>query len=162
MEDENARKSRIPTIADLVIMCRSLNKHEAKYIVIGGLAVAHHGYMRATGDIDLLVDPSPANIEKIRTALSYLPDQAVLDVKPEDVRQYTVVRIGDELTVDLMEKACDVTYEQAKEDIDGLVINNVHVPFLGVKTLILTKRSIRPQDVMDRQFLQEKLNSKSD
>ncbi|MBI3811919.1 MAG: hypothetical protein HY283_06915 [Nitrospirae bacterium] len=162
MEDENARKSRIPTIADLVMMCRSLNQHKAKYIVIGGLAIAHHGYLRATGDIDLLVDPSPANIEKIRPALSYLPDRAVLDVKPEDVRQYTVVRIGDELTVDLMGRACDVTYEQAKEDIDWMVIDNVRVPFLGVKTLILTKRSIRPQDVMDRQFLQEKLNSKSD
>jgi hypothetical protein len=141
------------------MMCGSLNRQEAKYIVIGGLAVAHHGYIRATGDIDLLVDPSPANIEKIRMALSYLPDKAVLEVKPEDVRQYAVVRVGDEITVDLIAKACDVTYEQAEGDIDWITLENVAVPFLGVRTMILTKRGIRPQDVMDRQFLEAKLKS---
>jgi Nucleotidyl transferase of unknown function (DUF2204) len=162
MEDDNARKSRIPTVADLVTMCRSLNQHGVQYVVIGGLAVAHHGYMRATADIDLLVDPSPANIEKIRSALSYLPDKAVLDVKSEDVRQYSVVRIGDELTVDLLSKACDVTFEQARKDIDRMVIDDVSVPFLGVRTLILTKQGIRPQDVMDRRFLEDKIGFKSD
>ena len=61
-----------------------------------------------------------------------------------------------------MAKACDVTYERAKDDIDWTHLDNVPVPFLGAKTLILTKRSIRPQDVMDRQFLEEKLSSEND
>ncbi len=159
MEDANARKSRIPTVTDLVTLCRSLNEHGAKYVIIGGLAVAHHGYMRATWDIDLLVDPEPENVEKIRAALSYLADRAVLEVKPEDVKQYSVVRIGDELTIDLMARACDVTYNAAIGDLDWVEIGDVRVPFLGARMLILTKQSIRPQDLIDRQFLEEKLRS---
>lgn len=161
MEDQDAGASRIPTLADLVTMCRSLNDRGARYVVIGGLAVAHHGYMRATWDIDLLVDPAPENIDAIRGALSYLPDRAVLDVKPDDVQQYAVVRIGDELTIDLMARACDVTYEVAGRDIDWLEIDGVRIPFLGARTLIQTKQTIRPQDAVDRQFLEEKLRSGS-
>jgi acetyl-CoA carboxylase carboxyltransferase component len=66
--------SRIPTLDDLVTLCRNLNAHDVKYVIIGGFAVVRFGYIRATGDIDLLVENSPDNIEKIRHALSYLPD----------------------------------------------------------------------------------------
>jgi len=57
--DDLEQYSRIPTIEDLVALCRNLNAHEVKYVVIGGLAVIHFGYIRATGDIDLLVEDSP-------------------------------------------------------------------------------------------------------
>ncbi len=156
MEDQNARESRNPTVEDLVALCRSLNHHRVKYAVVGGFAVAHQGYLRATGDIDLLVDASDENVGKIRQALAYLPDKAVLDVKPGDVREYTVVRIADEVVVDLLHKACDVTYDQVKDDIDRVVLDDVEIPFAGLRSLILTKQSIRPQDVQDRGFLEEK------
>lgn len=156
MEDQDARESRNPTLNDLVALCRSLNRHRVKYAVVGGFAVAHHGYLRATGDIDLLVDASAENVERIRQALAYLPDKAVLDVKPGDVYEYTVVRIADEVVVDLLHKACDVTYNQVKDDIDRAVLDDVEIPFAGLRSLILTKRSIRPQDVQDRGFLEEK------
>jgi hypothetical protein len=72
--DDLEQYSRIPTIEDLAALCHNLNTHEVKYVVIGGLAVIHFGYIRATGDIDLLVEDSPENIERLRKALSYLPD----------------------------------------------------------------------------------------
>ncbi|MBI3596880.1 MAG: nucleotidyltransferase [Nitrospirae bacterium] len=155
MEEQNARESRNPTLDDLIALCRSLNRHHVKYAVIGGFAVAHHGYLRATGDIDLLVDASNENIEKIRQALAYLPDKSVLEVKPGDVREYTVVRIADEVVIDLLHKACDMTYDQVKDDIDWTMLADVKIPFAGLRSLILTKQSIRPQDVQDRGFLEE-------
>lgn len=155
MEDENARESRNPTLDDLIALCRSLNDHHVKYAVIGGFAVAHHGYLRATGDIDLLVDASDENVERIQQALAYLPDKSVLDVKPGDVREYMVVRIADEVVIDLLHSACDVTYDQAKDDIDWTMLGDAKIPFAGLSSLILTKRSIRPQDTQDRGFLEE-------
>jgi len=66
MDPENADpgESRAPTLADLLLLCRSLNAHGAKYMVVGGFAVNYHGYTRATMDIDLLVDSSRANQAK--------------------------------------------------------------------------------------------------
>lgn len=46
---------RPPLEADLVGLCRELNKRGARYIVIGGFAVITAGLLRATGDIDLMV-----------------------------------------------------------------------------------------------------------
>ena len=156
-QDDGQEFSRNPTLDDLVQLCKSLNNEAARYVVIGGFAVAHHGYLRATGDIDLLIESSNENVERIRKALSYLPDKAILDVKPADVRNYSVVRVADEVVIDLLAKACEITYDQVKEDIDPIILQGVKVPFAGLRSLIETKRGIRPKDILDRSFLEEKL-----
>ena len=69
--------SRIPTLDDLLFLCRKLNEAGARYVVIGGWAVIQHGFGRTTQDIDLLVDSSPDNFERIRTAMLALPDGAI-------------------------------------------------------------------------------------
>jgi hypothetical protein len=99
-------------------------------------------------------------VEKIRAALTYLPDRAVLEIKPTDVQSYSVVRIADEIVIDLLQKACDVTYTEAKEDITVEVMDGVKIPFIGLRSLVETKKSIRPQDVQDRTFLEEKIRQR--
>lgn len=54
-EDAHPAESRPPTLADLLLICRSLNEQGARYLVVGGFAVNQHGFPRATVDIDLLV-----------------------------------------------------------------------------------------------------------
>ena len=58
IENDNAKESRPPTLEDLLGLCRRLNEKGAKYIVIGGMAMVHHGFVRATEVIDLLVETS--------------------------------------------------------------------------------------------------------
>ena len=53
--------TRIPEEADLVALCRALNQLSAKYIVIGGFAIALTGFARTTLDVDLLIDTSLEN-----------------------------------------------------------------------------------------------------
>jgi hypothetical protein len=78
MDDEDdGPDSRAPTIEDLAEICDSLNRSEARYLLIGGFAVIAHGAGRTTKDIDFLIDPSPENVGRIKTALSFLPDNAV-------------------------------------------------------------------------------------
>lgn len=62
-------ESRPPRLADLVALCRSLNREAARYIVIGGMAMIQAGFVRATEDIDLLVDTAPDNLRRLRNAL---------------------------------------------------------------------------------------------
>lgn len=47
--------SRPATLGDLKLLLRSLNEHGVPYLLIGGYALAAHGYQRATTDIDLVV-----------------------------------------------------------------------------------------------------------
>jgi len=81
-------------------------------MVVGGLAIIAAGYTRATMDIDLLVDISPENDVKVREALESLPEKAILELGPGEIANYGVVRVCDEFTVDLMARACGMTYDE--------------------------------------------------
>lgn len=54
---------------ELVRLCAALNRAKVKYVVVGGCAVILHGYYRTTHDIDLIIDPSPESIRKMKEAL---------------------------------------------------------------------------------------------
>jgi hypothetical protein len=97
----------------------------------------YYGFPRATVDIDLLVDPSENNISKIKDALSFLPDNAVKEISPDDVKKYEVVRIVDEITIDLLKKACGITYERA--GIEHFGFKGVHIPIADLYTMIKTR-----------------------
>ncbi len=146
--------SRPPLLEDLLKICRALNEAGAKYVVVGGMAVIQAGFVRGTEDIDLLVDSSPANFERIREALSVLPDQAVREVRPTDLDEYAVVRIADEIVVDLMRSAGGVDYAEASESIEPVVIQGVEVPFASPDLLLRLKRTVREKDALDRRFLE--------
>ncbi len=156
MDDRDAREklARTPTLDDLVTLCQHLNDAGTGYVIIGGFAVIHYGYLRGTGDIDLLIDPSPENVTRIKSALSYLPDGAVQELGEDDVARYAVVRIADEIVVDLLSKAGEITYEKARGHIEEHMVNGVAVPYLTVPALIETKQGVRPKDMEDRRFLE--------
>ena len=69
MENELSNAGRVPKQSDLLTLCRSLNEHGARYVIVGGFAVIHHGFLRATEDIDLLVDGDPENQVRVKKAL---------------------------------------------------------------------------------------------
>ena len=156
MDDEPDRVySRAPELEDLLALCRSLNREDVRYLLIGGFAVILHGFVRTTKDIDLLVDPSDANVQAIKRALSTLPDNAVEDVAPSDVREHTVVRVADEIVVDLMASACGVAYDEAlRHDVEERRIDDVVIPLAGKRSLIRMKDTVRDSDRMDVRFLE--------
>jgi hypothetical protein len=160
--DDLEQYSRIPTVEDLVNLCRNLNAHEVKYVIIGGLAVIHFGYIRATGDIDLLVEDSPENIERLRKALAYLPDGEVDQMADEDLSRYRVVRVSGEITVDLIAKACEVTFPSTRNHVHYDEIEGVKIPYLKPALLIETKMGVRPKDVQDRLFLKRLIDQEQD
>ena len=145
--------AREPQIEDLARICASLNAAGAHYILIGGFAVIAQGASRTTNDIGLLIDPAPANIARIRTALGILEDQAVNEVADDDVSRYTVVRVADEFVIDLMALACGVDYTEAIKDAETIDVEGVAVIVASPATLIRTKDTFRPSDQADRRYL---------
>jgi hypothetical protein len=147
--------AREPQIEDLVRICRALNDAGARYILIGGFAVIAHGGARTTKDIDFLVDSSSENISRVKQALRILEDRAVEQVSETDVARYTVVRVADEVVVDLMALACGIDYDDAATDAVTITLDEVPVTVASPATLIRTKKTMRPSDAADRQYLQE-------
>lgn len=159
--EETLPLPRTPEEDDLVKLCAALNDRGALYIVVGGIAVNHQGFLRATEDIDLLLERSRSNQEKVLRALEVLPDKAVLEVKENDLDEYTVVRVADEVVVDLMLSTCGITYHEAAAEIEAKEIRGVQVPFASAKLLLRMKQTYREKDILDRIFLEEKLRTES-
>lgn len=159
-ETESSEKdeliSRAPEKADIVKLCRELNRNGAEYLIIGGFAIIQAGYPRTTGDIDILLETSPANEAKVYLALESLPDRAVRELRAGDVSQYTVVRVADEITVDLMASACGIDYAAAKDHINFQEIDGVSIPFASPELLWRMKRHTRrDKDAPDLAFLRQ-------
>lgn len=159
MDDENVDpgECRPPTLEDLLALCRSLNSSGAKYMVVGGFAILQHGFVRATGDIDLLVEGSPGNQERVKSALEFLPEKAIRELGDDDLRNYLVVRVADEILVDLMLAACGIEYAEAAREMQLVEIRGVSIPFATPQLLLRMKQTRREKDVQDRTFLHRKI-----
>ena len=152
-DDGPAPEARPPTLADLVALCRYLNEADARYLVLGGMAIIQAGFVRATEDIDLLVDAAVENVERVKAALMNLPDGAVREVQTDDLDRYVVVRVADEFVVDLMKAACGIRYEEASHMVDVVTIDGIPIPFANPALLWRTKQTMREKDRQDRVFL---------
>lgn len=146
--------ARAPEPADVIRVCRALNEAGAKYVLIGGFAVVAHGGARFTKDIDLLVDDRPENVARVKRGLSVLADNAAQAIADTDVREYVVVRVADEILVDLMGRACGLEYADVAADAEQMRLEDVDVPVASPATLIRTKDTYRDQDKVDRAFLE--------
>jgi hypothetical protein len=60
----------MPATPDVPAILAILVKHEVTFVVIGGVAVAHHGYVRTTNDIDIVPEPSEENVRRLWNALA--------------------------------------------------------------------------------------------
>ncbi len=153
-DDSQELISRPPQREDVVGLCRELNRVGARYLVVGGFAIVEAGYPRTTGDIDLLVDPAADNERKVFEALSSLPDRAVLQLDPGDLGKFTVVRVSDEVLVDLMASASGISYEDAKDHVHVRELDGVRIPFANAELLWRMKgHSLRAKDQGDIEFL---------
>jgi hypothetical protein len=153
-------EARPASLDDLVLLCRLLNESGAKYLVIGGWAMIQHGFGRTTGDIDLLVDSSPANFAKVKDAMLSLPDGAIREVQAGELDRYVVVRISDEFVVDLMKAACGIEYAEASNSISWIAVSDLKIPFASPELLLRMKQTYREKDVLDRHFLTELIRKK--
>jgi hypothetical protein len=152
----NELEPREPTLEDLRDLCRELNRRGAKYVVIGGFAMRAANYNRRTMDVDLIVAVDVENEAKVFSALSTLPDNAVRELQPGELQQHNVIRIGDEIIVDLLRSAGGVDYAEAAKNVVVREIDGVPIPFASPRLLWRMKVvTHREKDAGDLVFLRE-------
>lgn len=134
---------------------KSLNAHGVEYLVVGGYAVGYHGFVRATGDLDVFVRLSQRNAEKLIAAFKDFG----FDVPELTVAVFMesgkIVRIGvPPLRLEVMNGISGVSFDRcygkrAEETIDG-----VRVCFIDRESLLLNKQAAgRPKDLADIEAL---------
>ena len=125
-----------------------LNAHRVEYVIIGAYAVGYHGYIRATTDMDIVVNPSPENAAKVAASLKAF---AGIEVDPAQIREKTLIEIGREPnSVDIITTMTGVTWERVWSSRVIGKIGKRSAPFLSKKCLIENKRALgREKDYLD-------------
>jgi hypothetical protein len=134
-------------------VCVLLQKHQVKYVLIGARACGLHGLVRATQDVDLLVEPSADNLQRVIDALSELPDGAARQLTVKDLQENVVVKIADAVEVDIAKQAWTLNYEEAIRDALTLDVDGVRIVYASLDALIKSKSTYRDQDRVDRERL---------
>jgi predicted nucleotidyltransferase len=152
-----AEFSRPATLEDLKLLLRSLHEHGADYLLIGGYALAAHGYQRATTDIDVVVPATSQAGQRVKEALMVLPDRAAKDIEPGWFEQGENIRVADAFVVDLMLNANGQTYDTLSQYAETIELDGIPVKTITLEGLLLTKKTMRAKDVTDRIIIERAL-----
>jgi hypothetical protein len=93
-------------------------------------------------------------VARLKQALSVLEDDAAPEIGLDDLQTYTVVRVADEVMVDLLATACGVTWSEANASALRIDLEGTPVIVADRQTLIRTKQTLRPSDAADRAWLE--------
>jgi predicted nucleotidyltransferase len=149
--------SRPATLDDLKLLLRSLNEHGVDYLLIGGYALAAHGYQRATTDIDVVVPGTLQSGQRVKDALMVLPDRAAKDLKPEWFEDGDNIRIADAFVVDIMLNANGQTFDTLNHYAETIYLDGIPVKTVNLEGLLLTKQTARDKDLADRIIIERAL-----
>lgn len=149
---------------ELLRVLRAFANFELEYVLIGAAAMAFHGIVRATEDIDLFVRATSGNIERLRAALraAYDDDPNIEEIRTEDLLgDYPAVRYypptGD-LYLDVLTRLGEVAsfdnVESEIKDIEGISVR-VATPAALYR---LKRDTVRPLDRQDAAAIRERFN----
>jgi len=143
---------------------RILSAHAVDFVVIGGLAVQIHGYLRSTNDLDVVVRPATLNLSRLSEALAELQaeprEPATISLTdPNQLRRAPLVRImtnaGPLDVVNLEHLAgAPASYDALREAALTVELPGAEVAVAGLSDLIRIKRAAgRQHDLADIEAL---------
>jgi len=133
----------------------SLNENSVRYLVVGGYAVAFHGHPRYTSDLDVWVELSPDNADKIIAALKKFGFGS-LGLKPEDFLEMDqIVQLGyPPNRIDILTTLIDLKFEDCYKKKVEVEIQGLRINFIDIENLKKNKRATgRSQDLADAENL---------
>jgi hypothetical protein len=131
---------------------RSLNSRGVEYLLIGGYAVGYHGYPRPTGDLDIWINTTPENAERVVSALGDFGFNCPIEVLLEENQ---VVRMGEQpFRLEILTSIDGVSFSDCYAQRVSGVLDGVEVTLISLTKLKDNKRaSGRFKDKMDLENL---------
>lgn len=141
---------------DIREFIESFHFHKVEFLLVGGYAMAFHGYVRFTEDIDFFIAPTPENSKRILAALKDfgIPANEFFEADFQTPEQ--VIQIGRSPNrIDILTSISGVSWDQAWKSKIKISIGGIPLWLIGKNDLIANKlASARPQDVVDASRLQ--------
>ena len=134
-----------------------LNKNRVRYLVVGGYAVALHGYPRYTKDLDVWIELTPENASNILKALEQFGFGS-LDLKQDDFLEADqIIQLGyPPNRIDIMTSLKELTFKDCFNSRLKVEIEGVQINFIDIDNLKKNKRAAgRLQDLADLENLEE-------
>ena len=153
--EEGAPRRGVKPKAIAAQVCQALNRSGAKYLVIGGIACVLHGYVRATTDVDILIERTLDNAGLVLDGLSTIGYGFASEWTAGELLKRPITVIGDDPAVDVFTVAWKVKYEQAVKRSSVVDVDGVPIPLIAIDDLIETKRTGRALDAADIEALEE-------
>jgi hypothetical protein len=141
---------------DFLDIIRALSDADVRFIIVGAYAVNVYVDPRATGDLDIWVEPSTENAGKVLRALSDF-GAPVTEISASDFAKPGITfQIGvSPLRIDILTEISGVGFDEAWADRTMHPFGPFSIPFLGRRTLIQNKRAAgRAKDLADLEFLE--------
>jgi|GEM_PF-205078 len=134
-------------------MLAEFNAGGVEYLVVGGYAVAHHSYPRATGDMDFWIRRSPENAERVLRALAAFGVPNGLVTRDDLLDREVVAQIGVEPNrIDILTVIDGIEFDDAYPDRVIAKIGDVEIPFVGLHHLLENKRAAHDDAALARIF----------
>ena len=149
----------MPLPKDWRAFIESLNSNRVEYLIVGAVALAHYGFPRYTGDLDVLIRNTPDNAARLESAVSDFGFSSLGLTAADFVNAYQVVQLGTAPNrIDLLTSITGVSFDDAWQGRLEGDLGGVPVAFIGRRELIQNKRSTgRAQDRADLELLETKV-----
>ena len=141
----------------------ALARHRVEYVLVGSMAMAAQGLIRATRDMDVFVAPDAPNVERLKAALRELfTDPSIEEIQPGDLAgDYPALQYvppeGD-YWIDILSRLGDALCF-ADLEAELLEVEGVRIRVATPRMLYRMKRdTVRPQDRLDAQMLKERFH----
>jgi len=149
--DEVFSKRDFTDILDIFI------EEDVKFMIIGGVAIMLHGYVRLTEDLDLWVWANPENAAKIVKALIKF-GAPMENISEEDFeKEEMIIQLGVKpIRIDVTTKIEGITFEEAYPNAQKIEIDGKLLPVISINDLIKNKKaSGRKKDLIDVERLEK-------
>lgn len=134
---------------------KSFQRHEVKYMVIGGVASVLYGVPRVTFDLDILIEATTENAEKLLAALIEAGFGTATLTNAQDILAHEITVFNDRVRIDVQTSTPGVSFEEAWPRRKTITYQEQDFFILSKEDLIATKRaSGRQVDIEDVRLLE--------
>ena len=137
----------------------TLNHYEVEYILVGGYSVILHGYSRTTGDLDIWVNKTIENYDRIKKAFH------LFGMPLFDMTQFNFLENSDldvfsfgcpPVSIDIMTEVKGLNFENTFKESKIVKVENLSVRLIHYEHLLRAKKAAgRPKDLDDLENLSE-------
>jgi tRNA nucleotidyltransferase/poly(A) polymerase len=133
----------------------SLQQHNVKYVVIGGIAAVLHGVPRATFDLDILIEATSENAQRLLAALETARFGTVALTSVEDLLAHEITIFRDWVQVDVQTSTPGIEFANAWRNRETLNYQGQEFYVVCKADLIASKRAAgRAKDLEDVRLLE--------